>query len=61
MAKKKKNFKENHFVVMDSIEATEAQMPKYNGFMIGHGPHGNYGYNRRRAKEDLRKEMFESM
>lgn len=56
---KKKNFKSNHFVVMTSVEATRAAMPKFNGHAVGHGVHGDTKYNRNREKNKFRREMLD--
>lgn len=43
--------------VMSSDEATLAQKPLYNGHAVGHGPHGDLKYNRKKEKEKLRREL----
>lgn len=43
--------------VMSSDEATLAQKPLYDGYAVGHGPHGDLKYNRKKEKEKLRREL----
>lgn len=40
---------------MSSEEATLAKMPKYNGYAVGHGPHGSKGYDRGAEKRKTRR------
>ena len=56
----KKNKKSIKVFYMSAEENTLRQMPKYNPFACGYGPHGNRGYNRRENKEALRREIYES-
>lgn len=37
----------------------QAEKPRFNGFAIGHGVHGDVNYNRRKDKEKLRREIEE--
>ena len=53
MSKRKKNV----VLHISSVENTLRQMPKYNPYQVGHGSHGDKGYNRRKNKEQLRKEL----
>lgn len=41
MAKKRKVSKTGAVWKLSSEEATLAQNPRYNGFIVGHGPHTN--------------------
>ena len=57
MSKKKKKIA---VLKISSIENTLRQMPHYNPYQTGHGAHGTKGYNRRKNKEQLRKELHEA-
>ena len=48
-------------LVMDSLEATRAKMPKYDGFAIRGGVHGDTEYNRRKEKRDFRRQLDEEL
>ena len=50
--RKRKKIREDRFVVLDAIEATEMQMPYIDGFACGHGIHGDVSYNRTKSKRD---------
>lgn len=50
---------DGRILVMTSLEATRAQMPRYDGFSVGHGAHGDTRYNRREEKRDLRRHLDE--
>lgn len=54
MSKKKKNSK---VFYLSSIDNTLRQMPKYNAYQGGYGPHGSKGYNRRKEKGRFQKEL----
>ena len=46
---------------MDSLEATRARMPRYDGFAIRGGVHGDTEYNRRKEKRDFRRQIDEEL
>lgn len=46
---------------LSAEENTLRQMPKFNPYQVGHGSHGHKGYNRRRNKQELRKEIREAL
>lgn len=52
---------DGRILVMDSIEATLAKMPKYDGFAIRGGIHGDTEYNRRKEKRDFRRQLDEEL
>lgn len=52
---------DGRIIVMDSLEATRAKMPKYDGFAIRGGVHGDTSYNRRKEKHDLRRQLDEEL
>lgn len=56
MSKRKKKFNKNQkIVVMTADEATLAQNPRYNGYAVGHGAHGDKKYNRNKQKAAFKK------
>lgn len=57
MSKRKKN---SCVFYLSAEENTLRQMPKYNPYQVGHGSHGNKGYNRRKNKEQLRCDLREA-
>jgi len=57
MSKRKKN---NCVFYLSAEENTLRQMPKYNPYQVGHGSHGSKGYNRRKNKEQLRRDLREA-
>jgi len=50
--------KNQKVLIISSMEIWEMRKPRYDGFMCGHGAHGNKGYNRRKAKEQFRREEW---
>lgn len=52
---------DGRILVMTSIEATLAQMPKYDAYSVGHGVHGDTRYNRRKEKRDFRRQLNEEL
>lgn len=52
---------DGRILVMTSLEATRAQMPRYDGFVVRGGAHGDIRYNRRKEKEDFRRRLREEM
>lgn len=50
---------DGRIVVMTSLEATRAQMPKYDGFVVRGGVHGDTKYNRRKEKRDFERQLDE--
>lgn len=38
-------------------EVTRAQMPRYNAFACGHGPHGSAKYDRAKSKRDWKRQI----
>lgn len=52
---------DGRILVMTGLEATRARMPKYNGFAIRGGVHGDTEYNRRKEKRDLRRQLDEEL
>lgn len=53
MAKKIKNKK----FVISKEKIWQSQKPRFNGFVIGHGPHGDTKYNRNKNKQDFKNEI----
>lgn len=53
----KKKMKPIKVFYMSAEENTLRQMPKYNPYACGHGPHGNKGYKRSQEKRKFRKEI----
>ena len=53
--KRKGKMREDRFIVLDAVEATEMQMPYIDGFACGHGVHGDTSYNRTKYKREWRK------
>lgn len=43
--------------IISKEDIWKAKKPKYNGFAIGHGPHGDTKYNRRNNKKELLEEI----
>jgi len=52
---------DGRILVMTSLEATIAQMPKYDGFAIRGGVHGDIKYNRRKEKADFQRQLREDL
>jgi hypothetical protein len=52
---------DGRIIVMDSLEATRARMPRYDGFAIRGGVHGDTEYNRRKEKRDFRRQLDEEL
>lgn len=52
---------DGRIIVMTGLEATRASRPRYDGFAIGSGVHGDTGYNRRREKRDFRRQLDEEL
>ena len=55
MSKKKK--KNIPVFYLSAEENTLRYMPQYNGFIIGHGAHGDRKYNRRKAKKAFQNQL----
>lgn len=53
MAKKKAQ----KVITISAMEIWEMRKPRYDGYMCGHGAHGNKGYNRRKEKAKFLKEI----
>lgn len=49
MAKRKKTYK------ITSKQRFDFGKPKYNGFLVGYGPHGSTKYNRSKSKRDFKR------
>ena len=45
---------------MSSEEVALASKPRYNGYAVGHGAHGDTKYNRNKAKQATRREIEEN-
>lgn len=60
MSKNKKYSKKGKIFYMSSEEATLIKMPKYNGYKVGHGMHGDKKYNRSKEKKKWKEEFDES-
>lgn len=52
---------DGRILVMTGLEATLAQMPKYDGFAIRGGVHGDTKYNRRKEKADFKRQLDDEM
>lgn len=58
MSKKKRKMPKSNVVWRQSAEeATLAKMPRYNGYVCGHGAHGDAKYNRTKAKRALNRQF----
>lgn len=61
MSRKKSNKKLRALIdaplTISAENATLSQMPKYNGYAGGYGAHGKRGYDRKRSKKDLARQL----
>ena len=55
MARKKKNI---HVATITAIEIFEMRKPLHNGYLCGHGVHGDKKYNRRKVERKFRQEEW---
>lgn len=46
--------------IISKEKVWQAKKPKFNGFAVGHGVHGDTKYNRKKEKENLEKILNES-
>lgn len=53
--------KEKKKYIISKEDIWKAKKPKYNGFAIGHGPHGDTKYNRQKNKQGLIDEIESSL
>lgn len=64
--RKKRNQKprmteDGRIIVMTGLEVTRAKRPRYDGFAIRGGVHGDTEYNRRKEKKDFRRQLDEEL
>ena len=49
--------KEVEKITIPKEKRWQADKPRFNGFAIGHGVHGDVSYNRNREKRKFKKEV----
>lgn len=51
--------KNKKYYTISAEQVWNVQKPRYNGYAVGHGPHGSVGYNRNKEKRKWTKMLSE--